>query len=113
MAQEKGQVLLEKNKNGSGRVDPRNMQAKPINQAQGPRTGTAGPAAKRASFVKEKASTGTEKPALQNFVMDALANRGAGMKPHIDPAVEGISSNTGPKRNPTAGGTHYKTTGRK
>jgi hypothetical protein len=113
MAQEKGQVLIEKNKNGSGRVDVRNMQAKPINQAQGPRSGNAGSAEKRATFVKEKASTGNEKSALADFVMDALANRGAGMQGRIDPTVEGISSNTGPKRNPTAGGTHYKTTGRK
>jgi hypothetical protein len=45
--------------------------------------------------------------------MDALAGRGAGMQGKIDPTVEGISSNTGPKRNPTAGGTHYKMTGRK
>ena len=113
MAQEKGQVLIEKNKNGSGRVDPRNMQAKPINQAQGPRSGNAGSAAKRATFVKEKASTGNEKSALADMVMDALAGRGAGMQGKIDPTVEGISSNTGPKRNPTAGGTHYKMTGRK
>jgi hypothetical protein len=113
MAQEKGQVLLEKNK--TGRASPRGNpnSVSNVDQAQGPRTGNAGSAAKRATFVKEKASSGNEKSALANFVMDALANRGAGMKPHIDPAVEGISSNTGPKRNPTAGGTHYKTTGRK
>jgi hypothetical protein len=47
------------------------------------------------------------------MVMDALAGRGAGMQGKIDLTVEGISSNTGPKRNPTAGGTKYKTTGRK
>ena len=113
MAQEKGQVLLEKNRNGSGRVDVRNMQAKPINQAQGPRSGNAGSAEKRATFVKEKASSGNEKSALANMVMDALAGRGAGMKPYIDPTVEGLHADTGPKRNPTAGGTHYKVTGRK
>jgi hypothetical protein len=113
MAQEKGQVLLEKNKTvrASARGNPNSVGS--VNQAQGPKTGNAGTASKRATFVKEKASSGTEKSALATFVMDALANRGAGMKPHIDPAVEGISSNTGPKRNPTAGGTHYKTTGRK
>lgn len=113
MAQEKGQVLLEKNRTSraSPKGNPHSVSS--VDQAQGPRTGNAGSAAKRATFVKEKASSGNEKSALANFVMDALANRGAGMKPHIDPAVEGISSNTGPKRNPTAGGTHYKTTGRK
>jgi hypothetical protein len=45
--------------------------------------------------------------------MDALAGRGVGMQGKIDPTVEGLSSNTGPKHNPTAGGTKYKTTGRK
>jgi hypothetical protein len=89
------------------------MQSKPINQAQGPRTGNAGSADKRATFVKEKASTGTEKSALATMVMDALAGRGAGMKGLIDPTVEPLSPNTGPKRNPTAGGTHYKTTTKK
>ena len=91
----------------------KNMQAKPINQAQGPRMGNAGSPDKRATFVKEKASSSNEKSALSNMVMDALAGRGAGMQGKIDPTVEGISSNTGPKRNPTAGGTKYKTTGRK
>jgi len=113
MAQQRDQVLIEKNKDGSGKVSVKNMQAKPINQAQGPRMGNAGSADKRASFVKDKAASGTEKSALANMVMDALAGRGAGMQGKIDPTVEGISSNTGPKRNPTAGGTHYKTTGRK
>jgi hypothetical protein len=113
MAQEKGQVLIEKNKNGSGKVDVRNMQARPINQAQGPRSGNAGNAAKRATFVKEKASSGNEKSALANMITDALSGRGAGMQGRIDPTVEGLHADTGPKRNPTAGGTHYKMTGRK
>ena len=113
MAQQRDQVLLEKNKMGSGKVSTKNMQAKPINQAQGPRMGNAGSPDKRATFVKEKASSGNEKSALANMVMDALAGRGAGMQGKIDPTVEGLHSNTGPKRNPTAGGTKYKTTGRK
>jgi hypothetical protein len=113
MAQEKGQVLIEKNKNGSGKVSVKNMQAKPINQAQGPRMGNTGSPSKRATFVKDKAASGNEKSALANMVMDALAGRGAGMQGKIDPTVEGLHSDTGPKRNPTAGGTHYKMTGRK
>ena len=113
MAQEKGQVLIEKNKNGSGKVNVRNMQAKPINQAQGPRMGNAGSAEKRATFVKEKASSGNEKSAIANMITDALAGRGAGMQGRIDPTVEGLHADTGPKRNPTAGGTPYKMTGRK
>ena len=84
-----------------------------INQPQGPRTGNMGTPSKRATFVKEKASSGNEKSALANMVMDALAGRGAGMQGKIDPTVEGLHSDTGPKRNPTAGGTHYKMTGRK
>ena len=113
MAQRRDQVLLEKNKTGraSAKGNPNSVGS--VNQAQGPRTGNTGTAAKRATFVKEKASSGNEKSALANFVMDALANRGAGMQGKIDPTVEGISSNTGPKRNPTAGGTHYKTTSKK
>jgi hypothetical protein len=87
--------------------------SKTINQAQGPRTGNMGTPGKRAVFVKEKASSGNEKSALANMVMDALAGRGAGMKPHVDSTVEGLHSDTGPKRNPTAGGTHYKTTAKK
>ena len=113
MAQQKGQVLIEKNKNGSGRVDVKNMQSKPVNQAQGPKTGNAGNAEKRATFVREKASSGNEKSALANMITDALSGRGAGMQGKIDPTVEGLHSDTGPKRNPTAGGTHYKMTGRK
>jgi hypothetical protein len=113
MAQEKGQVLLEKNKTvrASARGNPNSVSN--VDAAQGPRTGNAGSPAKRAIFVKEKASSNNEKSALADFVMDALAGRGAGMKPYIDPTVEGISSNTGPKRNPTAGGTHYKTTAKR
>ena len=113
MAQQRGQVLIEKNKNGSGKVSVKNMQARPVNQAQGPRMGNAGTPSKRATFVKEKASTGTEKSAIANMITDALEGRGAGMKGKIDPTVEGLHSDTGPKRNPTAGGTHYKMTGRR
>ena len=91
----------------------KNMQAKPINQAQGPRMGNAGSPDKRATFVKEKASSGTEKSALADMVMAALEGRGAGMQGKIDRTVEGLHADTGPKSNPTAGGTKYKTTGRK
>ena len=113
MAQQKGQVLIEKNKNGSGKVNVRNMQAKPINQGQGPKTGNAGTASKRSKFMSEKASTGSEKSAIADMITAALEGRGAGMQGKIDKTVEGLHSDTGPKRNPTAGGTHYKMTGRK
>lgn len=113
MAQEKGKVLIEKNKNGSGKTSVKNPQSKAINQAQGPRHGNAGNAEKRATFKSEKASSGNERSSIADFIMNAFAGRGAGMQGKIDKTVEGISSDTGPKRNPTAGGTHYKTTGRK
>jgi len=113
MAQQKGQVLIEKNKNGSGKVNVRNMQAKPINQGRGPTTGNAGTASKRSKFMTEKATTGSEKSAIADMIMGALEGRGAGMQGKIDKTVEGLHSDTGPKRNPTAGGTHYKMTGRK
>jgi len=91
----------------------KNPQSKSVNQAQGPRTGNAGTPAKRSKFISEKASTGTEKSAIANMITDALAGRGAGMQGKIDKTVEGLHADTGPKRNPTAGGTHYKMTGRK
>jgi len=108
-----GEVLIEKNKNGSGKVSTKNPQAKPVNQAQGPRSGNTGNTAKRAKFRAEKSATGSEKSALATMITDALSGRGAGMQGRIDKTVEGLHSDTGPKRNPTAGGTHYKMTGRK
>jgi len=113
MAQQRDQVLLEKNRTSRASPKGNPNSVATVDAAQGPRTGNAGSPAKRATFVKDKASSGNEKSALATMVMDALAGRGAGMKPYIDPTVEGISSNTGPKRNPTAGGTHYKTTAKR
>jgi hypothetical protein len=81
MAQQKGQVLLEKNKTSRASPKGNPNSVSNVDAAQGPRTGNAGSAAKRATFVKEKASSGNEKSALANMVMDALAGRGAGMKP--------------------------------
>lgn len=110
---DKGKVLIEKNKNGSGKVSVRNPQSKPVNQAQGPRHGNAGNAAKRSTFKSEKASTGSERSAIADMIMNAFGSRGAGMQGKVDRTVEGIHSDTGPKSNPTAGGTKYKMTGRK
>jgi len=88
------------------RMSTKNMQAKEINQKPGPRTGNMDANGKRAAFMKEKASSGNEKSALADMVTNAVAARGRGMKPFIDPTVEGISSNTnvGPKKNSTADG---------
>lgn len=111
MSQKKGQVLIEKNTDPSGRVSVKNMQARPINQGRGPTTGNNNPGPKRAAFVKSK-ETG-EKPALAEFVLNALGDRGAGMKPARMKATEPLDADRGPKRNPTAGGTLYETRGKK
>ena len=88
------------------RISTANMQAKPINQKAGPRTGNMDANGKRSTFMKEKASSGNEKSALANMVTDAVAARGRGMQGFRDPAVEGLSADTnvGPKKNSTADG---------
>jgi hypothetical protein len=74
------------------------------NQKQGPRTGNTGTPDKRKAFIKEKSDDWREK--ISQSVMSALETRGRGGKPYVDPAVEGLSSNTntGPKKNSTADG---------
>jgi len=82
------------------------MQDKPINQKRGPTVGNGGDnGTKRADFIKSK--TSGFRTELSDVIMNALTARGKGMKPYIDPAVEGLHADTGPKRNPTAGGTEY------
>ena len=84
----------------------KNPQSKPVNQKQGPRVGNGfEQGTKRADFIKAK--SGPFRTELADMITSALTNRGDGMKPHIDMAVEGLHSDTGPKRNPTAGGTKY------
>ena len=88
------------------RISTANMQAKPINQKQGPRTGNMDMGGKRSTFMKDKASSGNEKSALADMVTGAVARRGEGMKSFRDPAVEGLSADTnvGAKKNATADG---------
>jgi len=88
------------------RISTLNPQAKEINQKRGPTMGNQDMGGKRDTFMKEKASSGNEKSALADMVTAAVARRGVGMKPFIDPTVEGLSSNTnvGPKKNSTADG---------
>ena len=83
-----------------------NPQSKAINQKRGPTMGNQDLGNKRSTFMKEKASSGNEKSALADMVTNAVAARGTGMKPFIDPTVEGISANTnvGAKKNSTADG---------
>lgn len=87
----------------------KNPEEKSINQKQGPRVGNGidnNP--KRSAFLKSK-TTG-EKTELADMVMRALEARDP--KDYIDPKVEGLHADTGPKRNPTAGGTKYNVTTR-
>lgn len=81
-----------------------NPQAKSINQRRGPTIGNGfDQGTKRADFIKDK--TSGFRTELADVVMRALEARSP--DDHIDPKVEGLHSNTGPKRNPTAGGTKY------
>tara|TARA_R110000868_G_scaffold398658_1_gene671972 strand:- start:14 stop:322 length:309 start_codon:yes stop_codon:yes gene_type:complete len=87
-------------------MNTKNPQAKAINQKRGPTTGNAGTMSKRDDFMATKSTSGSEKSALADMVISALETRGRGMKPYIDPAVEGLHANTnvGPKSNSTANG---------
>lgn len=88
------------------RISTSNPQAKPINQKRGPTVGNEDMGGKRNTFMKEKATSGNERSALADMVTSAVARRGQGMKPFIDPAVEGLHSDTniGGKSNTTANG---------
>jgi hypothetical protein len=83
-----------------------NPQSKPINQKRGPTTGNAGTASKRSAFMDAKSTSGSEKSVLADMVTSALEMRGRGQAGFVNPALEGVSSNTntGPKKNPTADG---------
>jgi hypothetical protein len=75
-----------------------------VNQKQGPRTGNTGSPEKRAAFMEMKNNQGSEKQGLANQVLAALELRGIKNKSYIDPAVEPLDANRGPKTNPTANG---------
>jgi hypothetical protein len=77
---------------------------KEINQKRGPTTGNVATGSKRDDFMKAKSTTNSERATLATMVTDALAMRGRGQAGKIDPALEGLHSNTGPKKNPTADG---------
>ena len=87
-------------------LNTKNMQAKEINQKRGPTTGNAGTMSKRNDFMDTKSRVSSEKAVLAKMVTDALEMRGRGQAPSINPALEGVSSNTntGPKKNSTANG---------
>jgi hypothetical protein len=79
-----------------------NPNSKPINQKRGPTTGNAGNPSKRSAFMDAKSASSSEKSTLANMVTSALEMRGRGQAGKTNPALEGLHSNTGPKRNPTA-----------
>lgn len=82
-----------------------NPQAKPINQKRGPTVGNNGTPTKRNEFMAEKSRSSSQKSELANMVTSALENRGrVQFGGRTNPGLEGLHSNTGPKRNPTADG---------
>jgi hypothetical protein len=81
-----------------------NPQSKPINQKRGPTVGNQSMGSKRKDFMAEKSTRSSEKATLANMVTGALEMRGRGMNGKLNPALEGLHSNTGPKVNPTANG---------
>ena len=85
------------------RISTKNPEARAINQKRGPTTGNENPGTKRATFVSEKASTGSEKSELANMITDAVAARGRGMQGFRDKTVEGLHTNTNVGRGPTKG----------
>ena len=76
-----------------------NPESKEINQKRGPTTGNGGNPTKRKEFIAEKAHSSSEKGMLAKMVTDALEMRGRGQAATPKPALEGLHSNTGPKRN--------------
>ena len=82
-------------------------QSKSVNAAQGPRSGNAGTATKRDEFIAMR-SNDSSRQAAADLVMSRLESRNP--VPFIDPKVEPLVPNSGPKRNPTAGGTEYNKT---
>jgi hypothetical protein len=85
-------------------MDTRNPQAKAINQKRGPTTGNAGTPSKRSTFMSEKSTVNSERATVANMITSALEMRGRGQAGSTNPALEGVHSNTGPKKNPTADG---------
>ena len=82
-----------------------NPQSKPINQKRGPTTGNAGTMTKRNAFMDAKSTSSSEKSVLADMVTSALEMRGRGQfGGRVNPALEGLHSNTGPKTNPTSNG---------
>lgn len=89
----KGPVKIS-NESAPGTTKTANPQRKPVNQSRGPQSGNAGTPAKQRSFLEEKSDRSSRFQQLADMVTGAFGRRGAGMKPHLDPAVEPVSGNT-------------------
>ena len=61
------------------------------NQARGPQSGNAGTPSKQKTFLEEKSARSSRFGQLADMVMAGFGKRGAGMKPHIEPAVEPVA----------------------
>jgi hypothetical protein len=88
----KGPVKIS-NESSPGTTKTANPQRKAVNQARGPQSGNAGTPAKQKSFLEEKSDRSSRFSQLADMVMSGFGKRGAGMKPHIDPAVEPVAGN--------------------
>ena len=89
----KGPVKIS-NESAPGTTKTANPNRAAVNQSRGPQTGNAGTPSKQKSFLEEKSSRSSRFSQLADMVMAGFGRRGEGMKPHIDPAVEPVSSNT-------------------
>jgi hypothetical protein len=82
------------NESSPGTTKTANPQRKDPNQAQGPRGGNSGTPSKQRSFLEEKSDRSSRFQQLADMVSSAFGKRGAGMKPHLEDALEPISGNT-------------------
>ena len=89
----RGKVLID-NESAPGTTKTANPQRKPVNQARGPQAGNAGTPSKQRSFLEEKSDRSSRFQQLADMVSNAFGKRGAGMKPHLEDAVEPISGTT-------------------
>jgi hypothetical protein len=89
-----GRARIAENPN-SGMTSTRNPNSvDSVNQRQGPRTGNmAARPGKRQDFVEDKQS----RAPLADVINQAYAQRGRGRQDHVNPALEGIHSDTNVK----------------
>jgi hypothetical protein len=90
---ERGPVKLDKSGQPTTNKTANPHRADP-NVGQGPRSGNAGTASKQKSFLEEKSDRNSRYQQLADMVTGAFGRRGEGMKPHLEDALEPISSNT-------------------